>query len=80
VLRRVFGPKRAEIKGGWTKLLSHLYYFFLLFTKHCLGDQIEDEMGGTCSTCGKDDKCISILDGKPKGKRSLLRARRRWKG
>jgi hypothetical protein len=44
-----------------------------------LGDQIkEDEMDGTCSTCGRDEKYISYLVGKPEEKRPLRRPRHRW--
>ena len=35
-------------------------------------------MGRTCSTCGAIHKCIRVLVGKPEGKRSLGRPRRRW--
>jgi hypothetical protein len=33
-------------------------------------------MGGTCSTYGRDEKCIVV--GKPEVKRALGRRRRRW--
>jgi hypothetical protein len=29
VLRRIFGPKRDEVTGGWRKLLHNLYQFKL---------------------------------------------------
>jgi hypothetical protein len=42
------------------------------------GDQIkEDEMGGACSTHGRDEKCIQYFGGKPEGKR-LGRPRCTW--
>jgi hypothetical protein len=46
VLRRVFGPKRDEVRGEWRKLhneeLSDLY----VLTKYCAGGKIEkNEMG-----------------------------------
>jgi hypothetical protein len=37
----------------------------------------EDEMGGAYSTHGRDEKCIHLI-GKPEGKRSHGRPRRRW--
>jgi hypothetical protein len=47
--------------------------------KILLGDQIEkNEMGGTCSTCGGEERRIQDLVGKPGGKRPLGRPRRRW--
>jgi hypothetical protein len=42
VLRRIFGPKRDEVVGGWRKLHNEE-----------LHDQVkEDSMGGACSTNG----------------------------
>jgi hypothetical protein len=35
-------------------------------------------MGETCSTHGGDEEWYRILVGKPEGKRSLGRPRRRW--
>jgi len=35
-------------------------------------------MGGTCSTCGRDERCIHVSVGKPDGKVSLGRPRRIW--
>jgi hypothetical protein len=41
VLRRIFGPKRDEVTGGWRKLHNEEK------------DQVkEDEMGRACSTHG----------------------------
>jgi len=51
------------------------------FTKYYCGDQIkEDEMGGTCSNHGGDEKCIRFFffTGKPERKTPLGRPRRRW--
>jgi hypothetical protein len=38
----------------------------------------EDEMGRECSTNGSENEAYKILVGKPEGKRSLIRPRRRW--
>jgi hypothetical protein len=35
-------------------------------------------MGGTCSTSGKEEECISVIGGKPEGKKPLGRPRHRW--
>jgi len=72
VLRRIFGPKRDEITGEWRKLdneeLNNLY----------TANQIEkNEMGGECSTYG-EAKAHAEFWGKPEGKISLGRPRRRW--
>jgi len=37
---------------------------------------MEDEVGGACSTYGRDEKCIQHFIGKYKGKRTLERPRR----
>jgi hypothetical protein len=53
VLRRIFGPKRDEVTGGWRKLHNKELHNFVLFTKYNKYDQVkEDEMGRTCSTNG----------------------------
>jgi hypothetical protein len=36
VLRRIFGPKRDEATGAWSKLHNEE-----LLSKYCAGDQIE---------------------------------------
>jgi hypothetical protein len=43
-----------------------------------LGDQIENEMGCVCSTCGEGRGVFWLLIGKPDRKRPLGRPRRRW--
>jgi len=35
-------------------------------------------MGGTCSTCGRNERCTHVSVGKPDGKVSLGRPRRIW--
>jgi hypothetical protein len=61
MLRRVLGPKREKVAGGWRGLhneeLCNLYA-----SRNSLGNNIkEDEMGGTCSTHGSYVKCIQYL-------------------
>jgi hypothetical protein len=51
VLRRIFGPKRKELAGGWRRLHREE---LLSFTKCYYGNQImEDEMDGACNTHGR---------------------------
>jgi hypothetical protein len=58
VLRKIFGPKRDEVTGGWINLHGVELHNFPLFTKHYISDQIkEDEMGEACSAHGIDEKC-----------------------
>jgi hypothetical protein len=39
---------------------------------------MENEIGGACSTHGEESGVHRLLVGKPEGKRSLGRPRRRW--
>jgi hypothetical protein len=54
---------------------------FVCLTKY-LGDQIrKNEMGGACSTCGRQVRFIQRFGGemgRPEGKRPLGRHRSRW--
>jgi hypothetical protein len=59
VLRRIFGPKRDEIIGGWRKLhneeLHNLYG-----TPNIIRMMKSRRMrwGGACSTNGGEEECI----------------------
>jgi hypothetical protein len=44
-LRRIFGPKRDEVTGGWRKLHNKEFHNL-------------DEMGRACSTNGGEQECI----------------------
>jgi hypothetical protein len=57
VLSRIFGPKRNEVEGVWRRLHDeelHTLYASL----NIIGVIKENEMGGMCSTYGRDEKCI----------------------
>jgi hypothetical protein len=58
VLRRIFGPKRYEVTGGWRKLhnkeLRDLYSSPSVTTRN--GQVKEDEMGGACSTNREEER------------------------
>jgi hypothetical protein len=58
VLRKIFGHKMEEVVGGWRRL--HNVELHNLYTSpHVKGDHTkQDEMGGTCSTYGRNEKCI----------------------
>jgi hypothetical protein len=62
-MRRIFGPKREELKGEWRKL--HSEELNDLATKHCSGDHIieKNEMDGACSMCVVEDCCIHVFYG-----------------
>jgi len=56
VLGRIFGPKRDEITGTWTELYNGEQMV-------CTPHQIENEVGGTCSTYGGQERCIQGFGG-----------------
>ena len=56
-------------------------YSLMTYTLHpyCSGDQIEkNDMGGACSTYGREQSVYRVSAGKPKGNRPLRRPRHRW--
>jgi hypothetical protein len=58
LLRRIFGPKRDEVTGGWRKLHDEeLHGLYSL--PSIMGDQSkEDEIGGACGAHGRGERCI----------------------
>jgi len=49
MLRRIFGPKRDEVTGEWSKLRNEELSVLYSFTQYCAGDKIgKNEMGGAC--------------------------------
>jgi hypothetical protein len=79
VLRRIFGPKRDEVTGGWRKLhneeLHNLYSSpsIIRMTK-----SRRMRWAGHVARMGEKRNAYKILVGKPEGKRPLRRPRRRW--
>jgi hypothetical protein len=56
LLRRIFGPKRDEVKGGWRKL--HNEELYNLYSSPSYNDQVkENDVGMACSTNGEKE-CI----------------------
>jgi hypothetical protein len=71
VLRRIFGPKRDEVRGDWRRL--HL-------TKYYSGDQIKSmRWVENVARMGERRGAYRILVGRPVGRMPLRRPRRRWK-
>jgi hypothetical protein len=79
VLRRVFGPKRDEVTRKWRKLhneeLNDLYS--LLNTVRVVKSR-RMRWAGHVARMGEDRGVHRVLVGKPKGKKTLGRPRRRW--
>jgi hypothetical protein len=58
MLRRIFGPKKAEVTGGWKKLHNEEFHKFLIFTKYFSIFKLRMRGAGACSTHGGDEKCV----------------------
>jgi hypothetical protein len=79
VLRRIFGPKRDEVIGEWRKL--HNGELHSLYSSPDIIRQIKSRRMrwvGHVARVGKERNVYRVLVGKPEGKRSLEKPRRRW--
>jgi hypothetical protein len=78
VLRRIFGPKRDEVIGGWGKLHEKLHNLYSsrsiirMIKLRCI------RWAGHVARMGEKRNAYRILVGKPEEKRPLGRPRRRW--
>jgi hypothetical protein len=79
VLRRVFEPKRDEVREEWRKLhneeLSDLYSLPNIVR---MVESRRMRWAGHVARMGEGRGMHRVLVGKPEGKRSLGRPRRRW--
>jgi hypothetical protein len=79
VLRRIFGPKRDEVTGGWRKL--HNDELHGLYSSHSIVRMIKARRmrwAGHVARMGDLRGAYNILVGRPEGRRPLGRPRRRW--
>jgi hypothetical protein len=79
VLRRISGPKRDEVTGGWRKL--HNEELHGLYSSPSIIRGIKARMmrwAGHVASMGKVRGAYNILVGRPEGRRPLGRPRRRW--
>jgi hypothetical protein len=74
VLRRIFGRKRDEVTGEWRKLHNEVLRD-LYSSPSTVEDQVEEnEMGGPCSTNGRE-RNIYIIGGKAKNKKATRKTK-----
>jgi hypothetical protein len=66
VLRRIFGPKRDGVTGGWRKLYNEDLH------------NLYSRWAGHVARMGEKKNMYRLLVGKPEGKRPLGVPRRRW--
>jgi hypothetical protein len=79
VLRRIFGPKRDEVTGEWRKL--HNWELHNLYSSPDIIRQIISRRMrwmGHVACMGEGRNVYRVLEGKPEGKRPLVRQRHRW--
>jgi hypothetical protein len=79
MLRRIFGPKRDEVKGEWRKL--HNEELRDLYSSPSIIKIIKSRRmrwADHVARMGEKRNAYGLLVGKPEGKRPLGRPRRRW--
>jgi hypothetical protein len=79
VLRRIFGPKRDEVTGEWRRL--HKKELYALYSSSNIIWVIKSRKlrwTGHVASMGERRGAYRALVGKPEGRRSLERPRRRW--
>jgi hypothetical protein len=79
VPRRIFGPKRDEVTGGWRKL--HSEELHILYSSPNIIRQIKSRRMrwvGHVACMGEETEVYRVLVGKLEGKRPLERPRHRW--
>jgi len=79
VLRRVFGPKRDEVTGEWSKLHNEeLRDLYSLPNIVRVVKSRRMRWVGHLARMGEERGVHRVLVGKPEGKRTLGRPRHRW--
>jgi hypothetical protein len=79
MLRRIFGPKRDEVTGGWSKL--HNEELHGLYSSPSIVRVMKARRmrwAGHVAHMGEVRGAYNILVGRSEGRRSLGRPKRRW--
>jgi hypothetical protein len=77
VLRRIFGPKRDEMKGDWRKLHNEELHKLCSSPNRMIKSR-RMRWAGYVARMGEERNAYRILVRKPEEKRPLGRPRRRW--
>jgi hypothetical protein len=79
VLRRIFGPRRDGVMGGWRKLHNdELHNMYSSPSIMRIVKSRRMRWAGNVARMGAKKNVYRLLVGKPEGKRPLGRPRRRW--
>jgi hypothetical protein len=79
VVRRIFGPRRDEVTGGWRKLHNDgLHNLYSLLNVIRMVKLRRLRCAGHVAQMGKKRNACRLLVGKPERKRPVGRQRRRW--
>jgi hypothetical protein len=81
VLRRLFGPKRNDVTGGWRKLHNEeLHDLYSSPSIIRIIKKMRMRWAWHITRMGEKRNAYRLLVGKPEGRRPLGRPRRRWLG
>jgi hypothetical protein len=78
VLRRIFGPKRDGVTGGWKLHNEELHSLYSSPSKIRIIKSRRMRWAGLVARMGEKRNVYRLLVGKPEGKRPLGRPIRRW--
>jgi hypothetical protein len=78
VLRRIFGPKKDGVTGGWRKLHDELHNLYSSPSKIRIIKSRRMKWAGHVVRMGEKRNVYRLLVGKPEGKRPIGRPRCRW--
>jgi hypothetical protein len=75
VLRRVFGPKRDEVRGNGENYIMRSFMISTAHPKFLLHKIGNHEMGGACSKYRGEERCIQVFGGETWGKETTWKTR-----
>jgi hypothetical protein len=79
VLRRIFGPKRDDVTGGWRKLHNEELHNLYSSPNRMIKSR-RMRWAEHIARMGEKRNIYRIIVGKPEGKKPLGKSKRRWEG